>query len=246
LNIEMAAETALPQTFALTFAEIATQEPVGELSTFDPVTGVGTVTTPDVAPGLWAVAAACVAPVLDIDALEAGIRENGAFLESLGFPTCDINSQAFADYVEVLLGEGADLFTFLFAFGPTFVQSIVAPEALGAQFFTVLAQPGERIADVIADIEALVAAGQLKANQAQALISVLSNALRSLERGKENPTCKQLAAFPKVANAKVKARALSAAAAAELIAEVQSIGEQLGCATPGSPSGAFIDGEMHF
>ena len=247
-NIQGAAETALPQTFALTFAEIATQEPVGQLSTFDPVTGQGTVVVPDVDPGLWAVAAACVAPVLDIDQLEAGIRENGAFLESLGFPTCDINDPAFADYVKVLLGEDADLFTFLNAFGPTFIQSIVTPEALGVQFFTILEEPGERVAGVIADIEALVAAGELKEGQARALIQVLTNALRSLEGGRMNPACKQLSSFAKVATAKVKAKALTEAQAAELIAEVESISEQLGCAAPvGSPSGAFLDGyEMHF
>ena len=38
-----AAEAALPQTFVMTFADLATQEPVGELGHFDPVTGVGSV-----------------------------------------------------------------------------------------------------------------------------------------------------------------------------------------------------------
>lgn len=91
LNVNGAAETALPQTFVLTFADLATQQPVGELGHFDPVTGAGSVTVPDITPGLWAVAATCVGPVLDLDALEAGIRSNGAFLELLGMP-CDINS----------------------------------------------------------------------------------------------------------------------------------------------------------
>jgi hypothetical protein len=140
-NIMGAAETALPQTFVMTFAEIATQQPVGELGHFDPATGAGSVVVPDVAPGPWAVAAACVGPVLDVDLLETGIRTNGAFLESLGFPTCDINSPEFAQFVQELLGPDADLFTFLNAFGPTFIRNIVTPDALGVQIFTVLAQP---------------------------------------------------------------------------------------------------------
>jgi hypothetical protein len=49
-----AAEIALPQTFVLTFAQIATQQPVGDRSNFDMTTGEGSVTVPNIAPGLWA------------------------------------------------------------------------------------------------------------------------------------------------------------------------------------------------
>ena len=73
-----ATETALPQTFVMTFASVVTQQPVGELGHFDPTTGAGSVVVPNVAPGLWAVAATCVGPSLDLDFLEAGIRANGA------------------------------------------------------------------------------------------------------------------------------------------------------------------------
>src|SRR5262245_31402890 len=55
-NISGAAEAALPQTFVMTFADLATQDPVGELGSFDPATGVGAVLVPDIAPGPWAVA----------------------------------------------------------------------------------------------------------------------------------------------------------------------------------------------
>jgi hypothetical protein len=139
-NINGAAETALPQTFVMTFADIATaaRRGAGQLRS---VTGVGSVVGPDGAPGPWAVAAACVGPVLDVDLLEAGIRANGAFLESLGFPTCDINSPEFAQFVEELFGPGTDLFAFLNAIGPDLLQPIVTPDALGVQLFTVLAQP---------------------------------------------------------------------------------------------------------
>ncbi|HEY8515832.1 MAG TPA: hypothetical protein VIS07_10005 [Candidatus Binatia bacterium] len=138
LNLNGAAETAFERSFAFTFADILTQEPVGELGQFDPFTGEGSVTVPDLTPGLWAVAAACVEPVLDLDQLEAGIRTSGAFLESLGFPTCDINAPEFVEYIEQLLGPGTDIFGFLFAFGPEFLQPIVTPQALGVQLFTIL------------------------------------------------------------------------------------------------------------
>lgn len=60
-NDEQAAQF-LANTYILTFADIATMEPVGDNATFDPVTGEGTITVPDLAPGLWAVAASCVFP----------------------------------------------------------------------------------------------------------------------------------------------------------------------------------------
>jgi hypothetical protein len=139
-DIQGAAEFALPQTFVMTFIDPATLDPIGELGHFDPVTGVGSVVVPDLAPGAHPVVATCVGPTFDIDALETGIRENGAFLESIGMP-CDINSQEFADFVFNLLGPDADIFQFLMLIGPTLVQSIVVPDALGLQFFTVLDQP---------------------------------------------------------------------------------------------------------
>ena len=118
-----------------------TQDPIGELGSFDPTTGEGSVVVPNVTPGPWPVVATCVEPTLDVDQLEAGIRENGAFLESLNPPTCDINDPAFGEWVVEILGEGADVFLFLETFGPTFIQNIVVPDALGLQIFTVLATP---------------------------------------------------------------------------------------------------------
>jgi hypothetical protein len=74
-----AAETAFPQTFVITFPD-PNLNPIGELGHFDPATGVGSVVVPDLAPGPAIVAAACVGPDFDRDALEAGIRESGTFL----------------------------------------------------------------------------------------------------------------------------------------------------------------------
>ncbi|HYZ98775.1 MAG TPA: hypothetical protein VE575_08505, partial [Acidimicrobiales bacterium] len=165
------AEEALPQTFVMTFADIATQEPVGELGNFDPDTGEGSVTVPDVEPGLWAVAAACVGPSLDLETLEAGIRENGEFLEGLGAPATDLLSEEFVAFMREFTGnEDADEFDLLFEFlgqvGPTLLQPIVQQDALGVQLFNVLPDPRDLIADVIADIDGLVADGELKVGQA--------------------------------------------------------------------------------
>lgn len=71
----------LANTYVLTFASIATQQPVGATSNFDPETGAGTIEVPDLAPGLWAVAASCVFPdASDPDAYAAAIAAGTAFL----------------------------------------------------------------------------------------------------------------------------------------------------------------------
>jgi hypothetical protein len=148
-DVNGAAAGALPQTFVMTFADIATQEPVGELGSFDPVTGVGSVVVPDVACGLWAVAAACVGPVFDLDLLEAGIRESTQFLVEIGYqfdvglegPLSPTAVAFMQDFLDSDL-EGFDLFiAFLQAIGPDLLQPIVTPDALGVQIFTIPCPP---------------------------------------------------------------------------------------------------------
>jgi hypothetical protein len=141
-NFNGAADTALPQTFVITFVDLLTQEPLGELGSFDPVTGAGSVVVPNLQCGPQPVAAVCVEPALDIDLVEQGIRENADFLRSLGFTdeTCDINSPEFAAQVEEIIGS-TDLFAFLSFIGPTVVQNIVVPDALGLQFFDITCPP---------------------------------------------------------------------------------------------------------
>lgn len=56
------AQQVLDASYVLTFVDIATQQPIGTRSSFDPVTGEGTLTVPTVDPGLWGVAATCVEP----------------------------------------------------------------------------------------------------------------------------------------------------------------------------------------
>jgi hypothetical protein len=128
-----AAETALPQTFVLTFANIATQQPVGDRSTFDMTTGQGSVTVPDVAPGLWAVAAACVEPSIAL--VPEAITAGAALLQSLGVPLTFPDENAF---VSSLLDPSSDVF--LGNLGPTFLVPMMTPKALGLQAFTVQAQ----------------------------------------------------------------------------------------------------------
>ncbi len=234
-DIQGAAETALPQTFVMTFVNPSTLQPVGQLGHFDPTTGVGSVVAPNLAPGAQPIAATCVEPSLDIDRLVAGIEANGAFLESLGFPTCDINSQGFSDFVMQLLGPDADLFTFLNAFGPTFIQNIVVPRALGVQFFTVLT-PSDAVNQIITELQALVQAGQVKAGPAKGLGNLLANVLRSLDRGNTAAACGQLNGFAHAAGG-----AFAGAPIQDVLAQVAALETALGCGGAASPSGAFLD-----
>jgi hypothetical protein len=120
------AATALENSHVLTFADIATQDPVGEPSTFDQNTGLGSVIVPNVDPGLWAVAAACVLPDINLvgDAIDAVAPILEADGRSLDFPL----DQELLDY----LNENA----------VELLQPLVSPVALGVQIFTVLAPLG--------------------------------------------------------------------------------------------------------
>ncbi|HEX6235870.1 MAG TPA: hypothetical protein VFZ68_01680 [Acidimicrobiales bacterium] len=146
-NLNGAAEDALPQTFVMTFADIATQAPVGERGSFDPDTGEGSVVVPDIDPGLWAVAAACVGPSFDLDVLEAGIRAGGDFLESIDAPTANpLTDPEFIEFMQDFLdsdAEGLDLIgEFLGVIGPNLLEPIMVPDAFGAVIFCILDPQG--------------------------------------------------------------------------------------------------------
>lgn len=67
-------ERMLENFFVLTFVDIGSMEPVGDRSNFDAATGEGQIVVPDLAPGLWAIAATCVFPATDDpEAIEAAI-----------------------------------------------------------------------------------------------------------------------------------------------------------------------------
>jgi hypothetical protein len=154
------AEDALPQTFVMTFADIATEEPVGELGNFDPDTGQGSVVVPDVDPGLWAVAAACVGPSLDHDVLAAGFRQSAVFLEELGAPVAHpfVGDPEFEEWAQDFLDSeatGSALGTeFLTAIAPTLLEPIMVPDALGFELFTVLSDEEEVVDEEVDEAEA--------------------------------------------------------------------------------------------
>lgn len=143
-NINDAAVGALPQTFVMTFADIATQEPIGPLGNFDPTTGVGSTIVPDLPPSLQAVVATCVTPTFDIDALEQGIIEGGQFLDSIGvqFGPEGPVSPEFEAFAQQFLGTTSTGFELLIEFvqavGPSLLQPIMVPQAVGLQFFEIL------------------------------------------------------------------------------------------------------------
>jgi hypothetical protein len=155
INQGGAAEAALPQTFVLTFADIATQEPVGEMGNFDPATGEGIVEVPDITPGQWAVAAACVGPSLDPDTIAAGFRESAEFLQEIGAPVAHpfVGDPEFEEFAQEFLDSdatGTALGTeFLEAIGPDLLQPVVVPDALGAVIFCILDENGECPTDVV-------------------------------------------------------------------------------------------------
>ncbi|MEW6269310.1 MAG: hypothetical protein AB1689_08455, partial [Thermodesulfobacteriota bacterium] len=128
----------------MTFADIATQEPLGPLGNFDATTGVGSTTVPDLPPGQHAVVATCVTPTFDIDALEEGIREGGDFLESIGavFGPDGPVSPEFEAFAQAYLGSSSTgfdlLIEFVTAVGPSLLQPLMVPDAFGLQFYEIL------------------------------------------------------------------------------------------------------------
>ncbi|HEX6239175.1 MAG TPA: hypothetical protein VFZ68_18395, partial [Acidimicrobiales bacterium] len=130
----------------MTFADIATQAPVGERGSFDPNTGEGSVVVPDIDPGLWAVAAACVGPSLDIPVLESGIRAGGDFLESIGAPIADPVGPEMVPFMQEFTGSEAEglelLIEFLAIVGPDLLEPIMVPDAFGAVIFCILDAQG--------------------------------------------------------------------------------------------------------
>lgn len=132
-NLNGAAEGALPQTFVMTFADILTQQPLGQIGNFDMTTGVGSVVVPDLAPGVYPVVATCVSPTFDIDALEQAIIQGGNFLTSIGatFGPEGPFSEQFLAFMKHFLDtdlEGLELvFEFVNAIGPTLLQPMMVP-----------------------------------------------------------------------------------------------------------------------
>ena len=98
-----------------------------------------------------------------------------------------------------------------------------------ARILVIDPDPQEAVADVIADIGDLVAGDELKAGQARGLTRPLDNAIRSLAGERVESACDQLHDFVAEAKQKVSDGALSPAAAADLIAQVEAIQAELDC-----------------
>lgn len=120
LNFNNAAQMVLDQSFVMTFADILTQSPVGDLGSFDPVTGVGSVVVPDVAPGLWAVAASCVEP--RADRIAAAVEAGKVTLQGIAVP----------------LPPDFDLFGALETYAALMLPPLMGPKAFGFQLYTIL------------------------------------------------------------------------------------------------------------
>jgi hypothetical protein len=118
---------------ALLFADIATQEPQGEVSTFDPTTGLGSVIVPNVDPGLWAVAAACLVGSNDPQDVGDAVDRAAELAQVNGLP---LGPLSFADLMD------PEFIAYLQENAPQWFQEMVVPEAIGVQLFTVLAPLG--------------------------------------------------------------------------------------------------------
>lgn len=143
------AALVLPQLFVMTFADVATQQPVGQIGSFDPDTGVGSVVVPDVAQGPWAVAAACVMPSIDVAEIQIGVdRAVALWTEQFDLP--DFIDETNVTEVERIFNEEiigcetdpcdveASFTAFTLRWGPTLLSYIAEFDALGLQVFTVL------------------------------------------------------------------------------------------------------------
>jgi hypothetical protein len=140
-DIELA-EEAFPQTFVMTFADIATQQPVGEMGNFDPATGEGSVVVPDIDPGFWGVAAACVSPSADQGFLQDAISATAPLVEEAWLETHDPELHPpfeVGSLIELAFG----IAPVARELGEDLVRAMVEPDALGAQIFCIFDETGE-------------------------------------------------------------------------------------------------------
>jgi hypothetical protein len=114
---------ALP--YLLSFIDIATQEPVGEMSEFDPETGQGTIEVPDLDPGLWIIAAFCVEPQITPESAAAAIAAGAEFITEGEYDLFDFAADP--------AGLGAELVQVM-------VTPLMAPRHTWTSPFTVLAE----------------------------------------------------------------------------------------------------------
>jgi hypothetical protein len=134
-------DDAFDQTFALAFADVVTQAVQGTPGMFDKDTGLGTVEVPNIDPGLWAVAAACVLPLpvfggdpfapiteADRDRIREAVAIAGQLVEDSGLPI---------QFPVVLTDNPPGVLDFAIENGPAMLLPLMVPTALGVQLFTI-------------------------------------------------------------------------------------------------------------
>jgi uncharacterized delta-60 repeat protein len=94
---------------------------------------------------------------------------------------------------------------------------------------TVAQTPADQVASLIADIEALIAGGDLAANKAAPLLNKLDQILAKLAGGETGAACGQLSAFSNQVNAYVNSGTLTAAEGQSLLDAVNALRSDLGC-----------------
>ena len=89
--------------------------------------------------------------------------------------------------------------------------------------------PQNQIAALIAQINALVAAGELTSSNAKPLINTLENASKHLDGGQVSQTCKELGDFIKKVEGDIQTGKLTAANGQALINAANAIRANIGC-----------------
>jgi CSLREA domain-containing protein len=114
---------------------------------------------------------------------------------------------------------------------PTDQRGVARPQGpacdIGA--FEAAATPEDQIAALIAEIEALVAGGDLAGNKANPLIGKLEQVLAKLEGEQTAAACGQLGAFINQVNAYISNGTLTAAEGQALIDAVNAVRADIGC-----------------
>jgi hypothetical protein len=114
---------------------------------------------------------------------------------------------------------------------PTDQRDVTRPQGAACDIgaFEAPATPEGQIAALIAEIEALVAGGDLAANKANPLITKLEQVLAKLEDGQTAAACGQLDAFINQVNAYITNGTITAAEGQALIDAVNAVRADLGC-----------------
>lgn len=128
------AQLFLDQSLVMTFAEVATQDPVGERVNFDRAIGEGTLVVPDIDPGLWAVVATCVLPLSDETTVRNAIEAATETMREAG-------------YLDPEVIPPSERFQWLQDNSDDLLFPLMAPEGLGAQLFCILGPDGEDCED---------------------------------------------------------------------------------------------------